>query len=426
MANTIISPNMNLPVPVVGTDPGPDWATNINACMSGIDSHNHSSGQGVQITPTGMNINADLAFNANNLTSVNAVLFQQIGAALTALLRSLQVVDKDLYYVDGDSNAVRITQSGSVTGATGTITGLPSGTASAAYAAGVFTFQAATNTPATMNVGPIVTGASVAGAKTVTISASASQPANYDLTWPLAAPQANQVPISDGSGNLSWSWGLMPIGSVIATFPNLTGAYSTVATTAADAYGFVKCEGQTIADATSPMNGQVVPNINNSIFLMGSMTAGTSGGAATSSGLGAHTHTFTSSTSVAAAGHRHNFSHVHQWGHNSTDDASGLTSKSNQDSSSTFIGTGSQGFFNELQAFSSVLSAGANRVALIRSSDTDLYTTGVLSGPSGTGSSANTGTESADTTVAGTTDSTGTSFSIVPPYISAVYLMRIK
>ena len=64
------------------------------------------------------------------------------------------------------------------------------------------------------------------------------------------------------------------------------------------------------------------------------------------------------------------------------------------------------------------------------------YTTGALSTPGGDGSSARTGTESSDTTINvalanGTTvitsSSTGTSsFSILPPYVAAVYLMRIK
>lgn len=50
MSNTTTSPNMSMPVPVVGTDPGPDWANNIDACLSIIDSHDHSFGKGAPIT----------------------------------------------------------------------------------------------------------------------------------------------------------------------------------------------------------------------------------------------------------------------------------------------------------------------------------------------------------------------------------------
>ena len=50
MSNTTNSPFMLLPVPVVGTDPGPDWANNLNACLAAIDSHDHSTDKGAPIT----------------------------------------------------------------------------------------------------------------------------------------------------------------------------------------------------------------------------------------------------------------------------------------------------------------------------------------------------------------------------------------
>ena len=75
MADVILSPNMNLPVPVVGQDPGPDWANNINASLGILDQHDHSNGEGVPVTPAGLNINTDLPINGNNLTLVNSVRF---------------------------------------------------------------------------------------------------------------------------------------------------------------------------------------------------------------------------------------------------------------------------------------------------------------------------------------------------------------
>lgn len=206
MANTVISPNMFMPVPVVGTDPGPDWATNINASLSIIDSHNHTTGQGVPITPQGININTDLPMNGNNLITARSVRFSpQSGTIVGASdLGCLYENGVDLYYIDGAGNQVRITQGGSVTGATGTITGLPSGTASAAFAGSTFTFQSATNTPATLNVGTVVLGQTVASGKNVTIAASGSQASNYNLTLPIALPAAQSAVISDASGNLGF------------------------------------------------------------------------------------------------------------------------------------------------------------------------------------------------------------------------------
>lgn len=207
MANTVISPDMGLPVPVVGEDPGPDWANNINACLSVIDSHTHTSGSGVPITPEAIDINSDLTFSSNNATDLRSVRFtpQSSPIAGASDLGALYEQGVDLYYVDGAGNQVRITQGGSVTGSSGTITGLPSGTASASYAAGTFTFQSATNTPAALNVGPITLGQQVASGKNVTISAAVSQASNYNLTLPVAQAVTNSSAIvSDTSGNLSY------------------------------------------------------------------------------------------------------------------------------------------------------------------------------------------------------------------------------
>ncbi len=226
MANTVISPNMSLPVPVVSVDPGPDWANNVNSCLSIIDGHNHSAGSGVQITPSGLNINSDLSFQDNNATVLRSVRFNPQSAALTnpTDIGCLYEQGVDLYYIDGSGNNVRITQSGSVTGSAGTITGLPSGTASASYSAGTFTFQSATNTPATINVGPIVLGKATAGSNTITISPNSGLASNYSLTLPASLPSSLNYMTLDNSGNISYNTsGYTGSGAVVlATTPTLT------------------------------------------------------------------------------------------------------------------------------------------------------------------------------------------------------------
>lgn len=206
MSDTTISPNMNLPVPTVGVDAGPDWANNVNACLNAIDSHNHGAGQGVSITPDGIDINTDLPFNANNAITLRSVNFTAQSAPLAAAgdLGCLYVSGKDLYYNDEDGNAVRITQGGSVTGSTGTITGLPSGTASASFSGTTFSFRSATNTPATMSVGPLVIGAAAASPKTVTLGPNGSQPANYSMLFPLSLPTNPGISGVDSSGQQSF------------------------------------------------------------------------------------------------------------------------------------------------------------------------------------------------------------------------------
>lgn len=161
MANFYTSPNMQLTIPVPGVDPGPDWANNLNASLTVIDSHTHSPGSGVQITPSGIDINSDLTWNnTNNAINLRSLRFFPQGSPISGSgsdLGCLYESGVDLYFNDGAGNQIRITQSGSVAGASGTITGLPSGTASAAYASinGTFVFQQATSTAANLDVGSI-------------------------------------------------------------------------------------------------------------------------------------------------------------------------------------------------------------------------------------------------------------------------------
>lgn len=204
MANVIISPNMNLPIPVVSIDPGPDWANNVNACLNAIDSHNHAPGYGVQIQPNGLDISSDLPFNGNSATQLGSSVYATLSATLTTLY-SVYVVGSNLYYTNGAGTAVQITNGSSVNAGAGSITGLPSGTASASFAAGTFTFQQSTSTPATLNVGTVVIGQEVSSGFNVTLAASGSQGANYNLTLPTALPGSTSIVQLDNSGNISAS-----------------------------------------------------------------------------------------------------------------------------------------------------------------------------------------------------------------------------
>lgn len=98
--------------------------------------------------------------------------------------------------------------------------------------------------------------------------------------------------VSITAANLNGSIGntVAPIGSIAAFLKNFTGAPSEPA-------GWVECNGQTLSDADSPINGQVIPNLNNSggaaanRYLRGATTSGATGGSTTNS------HTDTISTS---------------------------------------------------------------------------------------------------------------------------------
>ena len=205
MANTI-TPNMNLVVPGIGTEPGPTWGTDLNADLGILDQHNHSSGQGVQITPAGININADLTMNENNLIDVKTVNFFPLPMSLPGSapnLGCIYVAGNELYYNDEAGNVVAITKTGSVNAGAGSITGLPSGTASASYSSGskTFVWQSSTNTPANMDGGSFIFRDITANSHGVTVNAPTALASDYSLVWPLL-PGVTSVMTLDTSGNM--------------------------------------------------------------------------------------------------------------------------------------------------------------------------------------------------------------------------------
>jgi hypothetical protein len=229
MADNTTTPSMNLVVPIPSTAPGPAWATTIAGDMTVIDAHDHTSGKGVPITPDALNINTDLPVSGNNVIDVRTTRYTPEAAPISepSDLGCTYVVDDDLYFNDGAGNQIRLTQGGSVSGSSGTITGLPSGTASASFSGGTFSFRSATNTPATMSVGPITTGAAIASPFTVTIAASASQASNYSLTYPLALPGSTSLLNVDTSGNMGYAATTGSGAVVLSTGPTITNAALT-------------------------------------------------------------------------------------------------------------------------------------------------------------------------------------------------------
>lgn len=203
---TEITPDMSLPLPVVGEQDGPEWAENLNSCLTIIDGHTHTSGSGVPITPDAIDINADVAFNDNNAISLRTSRYTSQAAplALLADLACVYVVSGELYYNDLDGNQVKLTDAGAPAGGAGTITGLPSGTASAAFSGTTFSFRSATNTPASMNVGPVKIRQAVLNGFGVTLTPAVAQAADYSVTLPAALPSVASLIKSDTSGNLTF------------------------------------------------------------------------------------------------------------------------------------------------------------------------------------------------------------------------------
>lgn len=205
MAGENTSPNMNLPVPGVGVTTGPQFAIDLNACLAILDAHDHSAGNGVKVSPAGLNISADLSFLGNNAIRLRTCRFDSQTAVLGAAadLNCLQVVNGDLYYNDGTGNKVRITQSGGVAGSPGSISNLTS-PASAAYvsAASTFVWQSASNTAAKMDNGAIKIRTQTVSSKYMELAPPASIAADYTITMPNL-PASQKILTLDNTGNMA-------------------------------------------------------------------------------------------------------------------------------------------------------------------------------------------------------------------------------
>jgi len=113
---------MTLILPTVSATLGPLWASELNTALTLVDSHDHSTGKGVKITPSGLNINADLSLQSNDLTLVRTVALNSQAATLSAAdVRSVYSVLGDLYYNNGSGTAVQITSGASVQSSSSTI-----------------------------------------------------------------------------------------------------------------------------------------------------------------------------------------------------------------------------------------------------------------------------------------------------------------
>lgn len=112
-------PSMGLTLPTRGSGGAGAWGDTLDADLALLDAHDHSSGKGARITPSGININADLPFSALWApTQLHRVQFSAIAvSSLTGSQRkSLFVSDgtgglvsNELYYLTNAGASVQIT-----------------------------------------------------------------------------------------------------------------------------------------------------------------------------------------------------------------------------------------------------------------------------------------------------------------------------
>lgn len=439
---------MNLILPTVSSTIGPDWANNLNAAITLVDAHDHTTGKGTKVPVSGININSNLPFNNYSATNVGSATFSNL-SALTLTLNTIYVKDGDLYFNDVNGSNVRLTASGAInTGSIGGIGGdYVSASATLYYTDATlkYTFEDGAAANANITVAAI-TATDVTASGTATIAGALTASGATTLAGATTISGAATV---SGAANFTGNTtgrGILPVGSVIPLMSNLTGATAVTATTVADANGFVVCGGQVISDGTSPLNGQTIPNINNSVFLMGSGTAGTTGGAnsitLSEAQLPAHVHTINhthansfalSNATFGSSTHTHGMAHTHQWAHYQNSNKQ-YYSRNTSSTASSSITNGNDTFWS----FNDAGTGSSDTIVNNLSANTDLYTTGALSPPTGAaGATAATATPSATqtvtiagsiTTMTGNSGSTGSGSTVDnrPSFITAKYIMRVK
>lgn len=196
------SPNMSLPVPGVGSEAGPDFADDINSCLTLIDGHDHSPGKGAQIGASALNMNANLSFNGYFITNAGGITFTAQGS--TPANQTAYVSGVDLFYVDGNGNNIQITSSGGVAGTPGSITNLTSPAAVTwVSASSTFVFASTASLSANLDCGSLLLrNITPNSTYALTLAPPAALAASYTVTLP-ALPASTKLVTMDTSGTLA-------------------------------------------------------------------------------------------------------------------------------------------------------------------------------------------------------------------------------
>jgi hypothetical protein len=214
------TPNMGMVLPVEGASDDV-WDTLINAALTVNDAHDHSAGKGVRITPSGLNINADLALaNAPGITGVGRLDFTPIAAlAAGAGVLFQSNADNELYWRSQGGVNVKVTSGASLNVS---IVGGIAGDYSAVSAEVAFvdandnyTFKqqvsAAVRQWARMASGDVdlyeykAAGDPAVATNRVRLASPAALAASYALTFPAAVPASTVAVQVSSAGVLTFS-----------------------------------------------------------------------------------------------------------------------------------------------------------------------------------------------------------------------------
>jgi hypothetical protein len=209
------TPNMLLDLPTLGGDPSV-WDDKLNAAMTLVDSHDHTTNKGVKIGAAGLNILTDVTFNGTAaLTNLKACVFAAQGVPTPTTNKSLFVksADNELYWRTNAGVDVKITAGSSLNLAlVGGIFGDYSSTSAKVYyedAGKRYKMLQSGPAPdfwAAVDCGDLKLYEKASGiVNAVTQKSPAALGAAYTITWPSAVPGAAALLQSSTVGALSFN-----------------------------------------------------------------------------------------------------------------------------------------------------------------------------------------------------------------------------
>lgn len=207
------SVNIGMDIPIINQTSSPYFETYLIQALNKLDSHDHSTGKGLQISQNSLTISDTMKFNDVDLADVYAIGFTNptlLGA--TPPSASIYFLNGNLYIKDGSANIIQLTSGGGInTSALGTISGNMAGSgASVTYfdTDERFMFFSAASSPvklANVRVGQLEVGGTVGGAYTYTANLQVpTLSASYTYTLPNALPSINSFASINTSG--VWSY----------------------------------------------------------------------------------------------------------------------------------------------------------------------------------------------------------------------------
>lgn len=193
--------NIGLSKPTLAGDSS-TWDDQLNASLDLIDTHNHTTGAGVQIPAGGLNLTTDLTLNGTcALTNTKALAFTTQASYTVSKSLWVKTSDGELYWRNASGTDVKMTSGGTLNIAiAGGIVGDYAASAAAVYyddSAQAYRFLEAAPSPnswSRVQCGDLDLYEHASGiANRVRISSPVGLAASYALTLPAALPGSTQL-----------------------------------------------------------------------------------------------------------------------------------------------------------------------------------------------------------------------------------------